>query len=245
MGNEARHALPVACAIEMIHTYSLIHDDLPALDDDDLRRGRSTCHVKFDEATAILTGDALLNMAFEVLANAGLFIRHASASSPGIHRKWLMVIAEIGKASGSLGMVEGQIRDLAFEGQKLDLDQLKQIHALKTGALIKASVVSGGLIGEASNAQLDQLGIYAERVGLAFQVMDDILNVIGDPDRLGKAVGTDQARNKNTFPSLMGLEKSKFYARTLMKDALHALSDFDNKADPLREIARYIVERKR
>lgn len=232
-------AIPCACALEMVHTYSLIHDDLPALDNDDLRRGQSTCHVKFDEATAILTGDALLTMAFEVLAEAGL-----NGDTNQVH-KWIHVIATISTAAGCRGMVEGQSRDLAFEGQKLNGEQLHDLHALKTGALIRASVVSGGQIGGASPGQIDHFRLYADRIGLAFQVVDDILNVTGDPELLGKAVGTDQARMKNTYPALMGLEESKRYADTLIDDALQALIIFDNKAEPLRAIARYIVERQR
>lgn len=232
-------ALPAACALEMIHTYSLIHDDLPALDNDALRRGQPTCHVKFDEATAILTGDALLTMAFEVLAEAGL---EGNSSHAFI---WVHVISTISTAAGCRGMVEGQARDLAFEGKKLNGHELHDLHALKTGALIRASVVSGSQIGGATSEQIDHLSLYADRVGLAFQVVDDILNVTGDPELLGKAVGTDQARMKNTYPALMGLEQSKKYADSLIDDALQALIIFDNKAEPLRAIARYIVERHR
>jgi geranylgeranyl diphosphate synthase type II len=234
---DSRQAIPAACAIEMIHTYSLIHDDLPALDDDALRRGRPTCHVKFDEATAVLAGDALLTMAFEVLADAGI---DAGPEKTGI---WMKVISVIGHAAGCRGMVEGQARDLAYEGKTLTRDQLEKMHSLKTGALIRASVVSGGLIGQADPQQLDQLTLFSDCIGLAFQVMDDILNVTGDPELLGKAVGTDVVREKNTYPGLMGLEASKAYAASLIDDALRALSHFDNKADPLRAIARYFVER--
>lgn len=239
VGADAKQAMPAACALEMIHTYSLIHDDLPALDDDALRRGRPTCHVEFDEATAILTGDALLTMAFEVLADAG---GNAGPEKAGV---WIKAISIIGHAAGSRGMVEGQARDLAYEGKKLSQGQLEDMHSLKTGALIRASVVSGALIGQADSQQIDQLTVYSERIGLAFQVMDDILNVTGDPELMGKAVGTDSVRQKNTYPGLMGLEASKAYAALLIDDALQALSYFDNKADPLRVIARYIVERNR
>ena len=232
-------ALPAACALEMVHTYSLIHDDLPALDNDTLRRGQATCHVKFDEALAILTGDALLTMAFEVLAEAGL-----KGNTNQAHN-WVQVIATISTAAGCRGMVEGQARDLAFEGKKLSAEQLHDLHALKTGALFRASVVSGGQIGGGTEEQVDHLSLYADRIGLAFQVVDDILNVTGDPKLLGKAVGTDQARMKNTYPALMGLEESKKYAHSLIDDALKALIIFDNKAEPLRAIARYIVERQR
>lgn len=239
VGVDPGKAMPAACALEMIHTYSLIHDDLPALDNDELRRGRPTCHVKFDEASAILTGDALLTMAFEILADAGLEAGEENAL------RWMKAASVIGHAAGCRGMVEGQARDLAFEGQKLSREQLEAMHSLKTGALIRASVISGGLIGQAEHQQLDQLTLYSERIGLAFQVMDDILNVTGDPELLGKAVGTDLARRKNTYPGLMGLEESMAFSVSLIDDALQALSQFDNKADPLRAIARYIVERKR
>ena len=239
MGDPPEKAMAAACALEMIHAYSLIHDDLPALDDDALRRGRPTCHIQFDEATAILTGDALLTMAFEILAEKGLSVEN------GRGRQWLRVIHIIGHAAGPSGMVEGQARDLAFEGHTLDQNQLEKMHSLKTGALIRAAVISGGLIGNADENQLMHLTVYAERIGLAFQVMDDILNVTGDPERMGKAVGTDSERRKNTYPLLMGLPRAIEYADDLIRDSLQALSHFDTKADPLRAIARYIVERHR
>ncbi len=235
---DARNTIPAACAIEMIHTYSLIHDDLPALDDDRLRRGKPTCHIKFDEATAILCGDALLNMAFEVLSQAGL------KAPPGLAPQWLQVIHIIAKASGCRGMIEGQSRDLAFEGVPLKQMDLQALHELKTGALIRAAVHCGSLLGGGDEEQISELTIYAKKIGLAFQVVDDILNITGDPRLMGKAVGTDRERQKNTYPALMGLEASKSYALSLVDDALQALSIFDNKADPLRAIARYIIERK-
>lgn len=239
VGGRAETALPAACALEMIHTYSLIHDDLPALDDDDLRRGKPTCHVQFDEATAILTGDALLNMAFETLASAGIEVPPSSASL------WLAVADIISKAAGCHGMIEGQARDLCYEGVELEQNELQAMHRLKTGALIKAAVHSGAVLGAGSDAQIDKLKVFAENIGLAFQVVDDILNVQGDPAVLGKAVGTDASRQKNTYPSLLGLDRSKSYARQLIADALQALDIFDNKADPLRAIAQYIVDRNR
>ena len=232
-------ALPAACALEMIHTYSLIHDDLPALDDDDLRRGKPTCHVQFDEATAILTGDALLNLAFETLASAGIEAPSSNASL------WLAVTDIISKASGCHGMIEGQARDLCYEGIELEQNELEAMHRLKTGALIKAAVHSGAVLGCGGDAQIDRLKFYAENIGLAFQVVDDVLNVQGDPAILGKAVGTDVSRQKNTYPSLLGLDRSKSYAHQLIADALQALNIFDNSADPLRAIAQYIVDRNR
>jgi geranylgeranyl diphosphate synthase type II len=239
VAGDCRSVLPVACAIEMIHTYSLIHDDLPALDDDQLRRGKPTCHVQFTEATAILSGDALLNMAFETICEAGL------GSPVKDARKWLQVIDIVSHASGCRGMIEGQARDLAFEGIRLTPEALQSLHELKTGALIRAAVHCGALLGESSPEQIDHLTAYAARIGLAFQVVDDILNIVGNPDLLGKSVGTDQQRQKNTYPALMGLDQSRHFAGTLIDGALQALSIFDNKADPLRAIARYIIERQR
>jgi len=239
VAGDPQATMPVACAIEMIHTYSLIHDDLPALDDDPLRRGKPTCHVQFNEATAILSGDALLNMAFETISEAGLGTSCENA------RKLLQVIDIVSHASGCRGMIEGQARDLAFEGIRLTPEALQALHELKTGALIRAAVHCGALLGGGSKEQIDHLIDYAIRIGLAFQVVDDILNITGDPDLLGKSVGTDQQRQKNTYPALMGLDQSREFALALIDRALQALSLFDNKADPLRAIARYIIERRR
>ncbi len=239
VGGNADGAMPAACALEMIHTYSLIHDDLPALDDDDLRRGQSTCHIKFDEASAILCGDTLLNLSFEILSEAGLNAPENQA------RTWLEVMDTIGRAAGCNGMIEGQARDIANEGVMLSLEDLQNMHELKTGELIRASVTSGAILGQASENQIEQLDGYAQNIGLAFQVVDDILNITGDPDKLGKAVGTDAQRQKNTYPALMGLTPSRAFAQSLIDSALQALSIFDNKADPLREIATYIIERNR
>jgi geranylgeranyl diphosphate synthase type II len=239
VGGDRATAMPAACAVEMIHAYSLIHDDLPALDNDRLRRGKPTCHVQFGEATAILCGDALLNMAFEVLSGNALDAPAAQI------RKWLQVIDIVGRASGCRGMIEGQARDLAFEGVPLSTEALQQLHELKTGALIGAAVRSGALLGGGSEDRVNSLAVYASRIGLAFQVADDILNVTGDPELMGKAVGTDQQRQKNTYPALMGLDPSRLFARRLIDDALQALAIFDNNADPLRAIARYIIERRR
>jgi len=225
-----------ACALEMIHTYSLMHDDLPAMDDDDLRRGKPTCHVAFDEATAILAGDALLTMAFDILADGFL---HKQAD----RKNDMAVIKTIAQAAGYQGMVEGQMQDMLSEGRQLTIAQLETLHTLKTGALIKAAIRTGAILGNGSEAQICQLENYAAHIGLAFQVRDDILNIEGDPNIMGKSVGTDQAREKNTFPALLGLTESKRYAEALVKDALASLSVFDKKADPLRAIARYIIER--
>ena len=239
VGGDADDATPASCALEMIHTYSLIHDDLPALDDDDLRRGQTTCHIKFDEASAILCGDTLLNLAFEILSEAGL---NAPVNQA---RTWLKVIDTIGHASGCNGMIEGQARDIATEGLPISLEDLQALHELKTGALIRASVVSGAILGAASDDQIARLDRYGRNIGLAFQVVDDMLNITGDPDKMGKAVGTDAQRQKNTYPALIGLEASREFARDLIDNAIQALSIFDTKADPLREIAKYIVDRNR
>lgn len=232
-------AISAACAIEMIHTYSLIHDDLPALDNDNMRRGQPTCHRKFDEATAILCGDALLNMAFEVLAEAGL------QDDVETIRQWMQVIQVVAQASGCLGMIEGQSRDLALEGIPIDRKELQALHQLKTGALIRASVHCGAILGNGTPLQTEHLITYADNIGLAFQVVDDVLNVTGDPQLLGKAVGSDFIRRKNTYPALLGLEASKQYAQELINAALQALTIFDTNAEPLRAIATYIIERKR
>jgi len=227
-----------ACALEMIHTYSLIHDDLPAMDNDELRRGQPTCHITFDEATAILAGDGLLTLAFQILSSNN-FTNEKQALL------WLKVLHRIALAAGYEGMIEGQMRDMASEGLRLELNVLEAMHALKTGALIEASVYSGAVLGGGSPNQIEQLGIYAQNIGLAFQVADDILNVEGDPAVMGKNVGTDQSRDKNTYPALIGIDKSKKLAQKLVNNALQALDYFDNKADPLRYIANYVIARKR
>jgi geranylgeranyl diphosphate synthase type II len=238
VGGTPERALPAACALEIIHTYSLIHDDLPAMDNDDLRRGKPTCHIAFDEATAILAGDALLTMAFQILSSIDLVGTESYAV-------WLPVIQTIAKGAGYLGMIEGQMRDIEAEGRQLSRAELEKMHALKTGALIEASVHAGALLGNGTAKQIEKLGIYARNIGLAFQVTDDILNVVGDPDIMGKAVGTDNYRKKNTYPSLLGTDQSRVFAEELVNNALHALDIFDKKSDPLRAIANYIIRRKR
>jgi len=238
VGGRAQDAMPAACALEMIHTYSLIHDDLPAMDDDALRRGKPTCHIAFDEATAILAGDALLTLAFEVLAAA-------SADGDNLTNKHLEVIRIIAMAAGCRGMIQGQMLDMASESRKLTARELESMHSLKTGALIEASLFCGAIFANAGARQKKGLQIYARNIGLAFQVADDILNVEGDPDLMGKAVGTDRQHEKSTYPSLLGLEASKKFARELVHSALQALENFDKKAEPLRALATYIIERKR
>jgi geranylgeranyl diphosphate synthase, type II len=240
VGGRTEDVLMAACALEMIHTYSLIHDDLPAMDNDDLRRGKPTCHIAFDEATAILAGDALLTLAFEILSSIEL--NHIKINNAF---KWLRVINIIAKAAGYKGMIEGQIKDIAAEGNRIGLKDLEKMHALKTGALIEASISTGAILGNGSFEQIQQLNIYAKNIGLAFQVIDDILNVEGDPAVMGKVVGTDQVREKSTYPSILGIEKSKEFAKNLVNNALQALDYFDNKSDPLRAIAHYIIDRKK
>ena len=227
----------IASALEIIHAYSLIHDDLPAMDDDDLRRGRPTCHMAFDEATAILAGDALQALAFEIICNDEPMNVDAATR--------LQLIKELTAASGSLGMAGGQAVDLASVGKKLDLAQLEEMHRLKTGALIRASVLMGALISNECDTQtLSKLDQYSQYVGLAFQVQDDILDVISDTETLGKPQGSDIELNKPTFPELMGLESSQQYATQLHQQALDCLSDFDHRADTLRQLSAYIVERR-
>jgi geranylgeranyl diphosphate synthase type II len=238
VGGKPQAVLPAACALEMVHTYSLIHDDLPAMDNDDLRRGKPTCHVAFDEATAILAGDALLTLAFEVLSSVQFTGKNQAAS-------WLKVIHIISIAAGYQGMIRGQMLDMAAEGQHLTVDELKSMHALKTGALIEASLLCGALLADARKRQMEILKTYARNIGLAFQVTDDILNVEGNPKIMGKAVGTDELREKSTYPAILGLETSRQFAKNLVDEALQVLKVFDKTADPLRALATYIIERKR
>lgn len=232
-----------ACAIESIHAYSLIHDDLPAMDDDDLRRGQATCHIMFDEATAILAGDALQAIAFEWLS-APLDISD-DIHSQKLLGKQLQSVQILAHASGCMGMVAGQAIDLAAINQTLTIEQLSKMHSLKTGALISASVQLGALSSrEVNGFQLDALKKYAQAIGLAFQVQDDILDVTTQTSILGKRQGADNANNKPTFVSLLGLERAQDKAHALYNEAVHALSDFGDSADHLRDLATYIIKRK-
>ncbi len=233
VGGRAEDVLPAACALEMIHTYSLIHDDLPAMDDDDLRRGRPTNHKVFGEANAILAGDALLTEAFNVLA---------SATGCSVEVR-LRVVQLIAQAAGCAGMVGGQVLDMESEGKQIDLPTLEYIHIHKTGALIRASLEAGALLGGADEATVKKLVRYGELAGLAFQIADDILDVIGDQAEIGKDVGSDAARGKATYVSLLGLPESKRRALELRDMALETLSDLGAAAEPLRQIVTYIVER--
>jgi geranylgeranyl diphosphate synthase type II len=222
-------ALPVACALEMVHTYSLIHDDLPAMDDDDLRRGRPTSHKVFGEATAILAGDALLTLAFEAAA------RNGSA----------VIVTELARAAGVAGMVGGQQMDMDAEGRDVTLAELRGIHACKTGALIRSAARCGALAGGADAAQLDALSAYGDSLGLAFQIADDLLDVTGDAEKLGKATGADAAHVKATYPSLLGLEEARRLARQTIENALDALAPFGPEADAFRALAHFVIDRDR
>ena len=226
-----------ACAVELIHAYSLVHDDLPAMDNDTLRRGKPTCHIAYDEATAILVGDGLHSLAFELLANDPTCDLSATTK--------LSMIERLAHAAGSNGMAGGQARDIAAEGNKLDLEELKNIHLRKTGALMRAAVALGALTNEAVRPQtLQTLDEYAMRVGLAFQIVDDILDEESDAQTLGKNIGVDRALAKATFPSVIGLKESKSMAQTLYQEAVRALDNLELRAHILRDIAEMVVERR-
>jgi geranylgeranyl diphosphate synthase type II len=233
-GARASEVLGAACAFECLHTYSLIHDDLPAMDDDDLRRGRPTSHKAFDEATAILAGDALQALAFELLASS---MRRAG---PARALEALRVFAQ---ASGQRGMVGGQMADIEAEGRPTTAAQLRFIHAGKTGALIGAAIECGAVLAGASALQRRALKAFGRHIGLAFQVSDDILNVVGDEAKLGKKTGSDAGRGKATYPSLFGLERSRKIARAEWARAQACLKAFGGKGEPLAALARFVIER--
>ena len=232
-GGKSDTILPVAASLELVHTYSLIHDDLPAMDDDDFRRNKPAVHKVFGEGTAILAGDALLTDAFHIISR--------SDASPKI---LINIITELAHASGPEGMVGGQTVDLLLEGKKARKKDLLYIHTHKTGALIRASVRIGALMANASASKLNALTEYGEKAGLAFQIIDDILDITGTREELGKATGADSARGKNTYPSAFGLQQSHRMAETLISDSLNAVKIFNEKADALTEIARYILARR-
>ncbi len=227
--------LPVACALECIHTYSLIHDDLPAMDDDDLRRGHPTNHKKFGEAEAILAGDGLLTFAFDLLSDPRFTGLADSAR--------LQITHTIARAAGSLGMVGGQALDMDGEGREMSFKELKTIHSSKTGALITASVLSGAIGAGGTPAQLDALQTYGDTIGLAFQIVDDLLDVTSTTEELGKTAGSDAEHDKATYPAFFGVEKTRKMAEQASQAAIEALSSFPDSADPLRALSRYIVER--
>ena len=238
LGTQLSQVDGAAAAIECIHAYSLVHDDLPAMDDDDLRRGRPTCHIAYDEPTAILVGDGLQTLAFEILATDSTLI-----ADPLMR---LQMIRALALASGSEGMVGGQAIDLYSVGQSVDLTHLEDMHRRKTGALIRCAVELGALgSGLENEATLSQLHHYAETIGLAFQVRDDILDIEGDTAVIGKTQGSDIDKNKPTYPALLGLDKAKQIADDLHQQALESLSGFDQQADTLRALSAYIVNRQK
>lgn len=234
-GNDA--LLAVASSFELIHTYSLIHDDLPAMDNDDFRRGKPTNHKVFGEAVAILAGDALLTLAFDLLVD-----RKYTGTIPA--DRLLAITHEIARASGVSGMVGGQAGDIYFEGRDVDFATLEFIHIHKTGALIRAGVVTGGMVAGANDKQLEALNHYGREIGLAFQIADDILDVEGTMEEMGKNVGGDSGKGKKTYPAFFGVEESRRLAEAALGRALKALECFDHKADSLRELAEFIVFRR-
>jgi geranylgeranyl diphosphate synthase, type II len=235
-GGTVEMAMPTACALEMIHTMSLIHDDLPAMDNDDVRRGKPTNHKLFGDAIAILAGDALWAYAFEWIA------QHTHGVPA---ERVVQVIAQIGRAIGATGLVGGQVADLDAEGRTdVSVDELNFIHTHKTGVLLEASVVSGALLAGAPEADLKRLGTYAKRIGLAFQIMDDILDITATDQELGKTAGKDLQAQKATYPSLWGLAESEQQAKQLVADAKHALECFGEAVRPLVALADFIVDRR-
>jgi len=236
VGGPIDDALNYACALEMIHTYSLIHDDLPIMDNDDLRHGKPTNHKVYGDAIATLAGDALVTDAFAAVARLPFAKKHPEVV--------LEVIAELSDAAGSRGMVSGQVIDLLGEGRTMNLEQIEYLHSKKTGALFTASVVGGARLGGATSLQLDALSKYARALGLCFQVVDDLLDVEASTEQMGKRTNKDQAAGKNTYPALMGIEQSRALAHHLEGRAQTALLPFDDRAEPLRAIASFVVERK-
>ncbi len=235
-GGRKEQVIPAACAIEMIHSYSLVHDDLPAMDDDELRRGKPTCHIVFGEANAILTGDALLTAAFEVLAQ--------NAQIPGVKPEQVIrVIGEIARASGSAGMIGGQVIDLQLENMDVDLDTLQNLHYLKTGQLFRAAMKSGAILCGMDSKGLEALDNYAGSFGLAFQITDDILDIEGSEDITGKPVGSDERNHKQTYPSIVGLSRARQLAEESVSACITSLQQFGPEADFLRNLARYVLFR--
>lgn len=227
-------ALRAAAAVEMVHSYSLIHDDLPAMDNDTLRRGMPTCHVKFDEATAILAGDGLLTRAFEILADP------ATHTDPRVRAD---LVVELAKAAGIDGMVGGQMLDLLAEHRELGMAEVTRLQRMKTGALIAFSCEAGAILGKAGDSARHALRAYAHDLGLAFQIVDDLLDVEGDADVVGKSTGKDERAGKATFVSLLGIERARSQSDMLARQAVEHLAIFDGAADPLRALAGFIVER--
>jgi len=237
LGYDDDALLPLAASLEFVHTYSLIHDDLPAMDDDDYRRNRLTNHKVFGEGMAILAGDALLTMAFELCSRGDGTDRFSAA-------QLLHIVRELADGSGHQGMVGGQVMDIQAENQGVDLTHLQQIHTLKTGRLIRAAVRIGGIIGEATSQQMQCLTDYAENIGLAFQISDDVLNMVGTREELGKDAGTDEKRGKQTYPSFFGVDGARTLGEECVQRAIERLESFGKQADPLRHIAAYIMARR-
>lgn len=236
MGGDCSAGIPFACAVEYIHTYSLIHDDLPAMDDDDLRRGKPTNHKVFGEAVAILAGDGLLNSAFEIMS--GEILKNNCIG----YVKAMNVIAS---CAGVNGMIAGQIVDIESEGRSISYEELRYLHSKKTGALIKASVMAGAYIAGANEEELKAVERYSENIGLAFQITDDILDVTGNTSELGKNTGSDIQNNKSTYVSLFGIEKARLLAQDCLKDAVESLGNFDSQRRLfMEELARFVVMRK-
>ncbi len=232
-GGEAEAALPLACAVECVHTYSLIHDDLPCMDDDDFRRGRPTSHKVFGEAVAVLAGDALLTLAFEIVAGAAGTRRHPVAA----------LVTELARAAGSRHLIAGQVADLEGEGKKATGRDLRFIHEAKTAALLGAAIRLGGMSANATPEKIESLSVFGQNLGLAFQVIDDILDVTQTSEKLGKSAGKDAAAQKSTYPAVFGLEKSRQEARRLTARALSALEPFGKKGEPLRAIGDFLLRR--
>ena len=236
IGGSAEDVLPFACAIELIHSYSLIHDDLPVMDNDDLRRGKPTNHKVFGEAIAILAGDGLLTLSFNLMAGYGANRRVKKAPL-------LRAIELIASAAGYRGMVGGQALDIIYEGKDPDPAVVEYIHRHKTGALMAASVTAGAILAGGSEEEEKSINRYGQQIGLAFQIADDILNIEGNRNITGKGTGSDESRGKITYPSVFGIAESKRIQRQLISHAIEALKGFDNRAEPLRKLAQYIIER--
>jgi geranylgeranyl diphosphate synthase type II len=235
VGGSIEAAMPAGCAIELIHAFSLIHDDLPCMDDDDLRRGKPTSHKVYGEAIALLAGDALLSQAFEIIA-----------STPKVPAERLLEVSRlIARATGTRGMIGGQVLDMQAEGRDVELSDVEAIHTRKTGALLEVSVVVGGILGGGSKEQIEGLSRYGRDIGLAFQVADDILDLTGDAEKIGKPTGSDLRQKKATYPSVIGIEKSRELGEGAIADAIGALAGFGEQAEPLIALAEFIMRRDR
>ncbi len=238
VGGAGEDVLPVACALEMIHTYSLIHDDLPIMDDDDLRRGRPTNHKVFGEPIALLAGDGLLTEAFCAMTSPEMAMRIPPMTL-------IQAIRIIARAAGPEGMVGGQAVDIQWEGRPAGFDVVRFMHTRKTGAMITASVASGAILAGANDSQIKAVTAYGEKIGLAFQISDDILDIEGDSETMGKRAGADEKRGKTTYPSVLGLDQSRRIQHDLVREAIDDLRELTTRAEPLRQIARYIIERRK